>query len=309
MNTETKYLQWTQEKKPTAALSLSSPYSQSGEGNGTPLQYSCLENPWTGEPGRLQSMRSLRVGNDWATSLSLFTSMHWRRKWQPTPVFLPGESRDGEAWWAAISGVAQSRTRLKRLSSSSSNSQSRVYVQKRQLNSKRYVHPNCQSSTIYNSQDKKQPKCQSTDDWVKNMWVKWNIMFVLVAQLCLTLCNPVDCSPPGSPVHGILQGRIPEWVAIPFPRGSSQSRDWTFGFCIVGRFFTIWVTGKAQNGTLFSHKKEWKIATCSNMDGPRDHHTKWNVTEKQILYDITYMWNFKNNTNESIYKAETDLQM
>ena len=48
---------------------------------------------WTEEPGRLQSMGSLRVGNDWATSLSLFTLMHWRRKWQPTPVFLPGESQ------------------------------------------------------------------------------------------------------------------------------------------------------------------------------------------------------------------------
>ena len=46
--------------------------------------------------------------------------MRWRRKWQPTPVFLPGESRDGGAWWAAIYGVSQSRTRLKRLSSSSS---------------------------------------------------------------------------------------------------------------------------------------------------------------------------------------------
>ena len=48
--------------------------------------------PWTEEPGRLQSMGSRRVGHDWATSLSLFTFMHWRRKWQPTPVFLPGES-------------------------------------------------------------------------------------------------------------------------------------------------------------------------------------------------------------------------
>ena len=53
----------------------------------------CLENPWTEEPGRLQSMGSLRVGHDWATSLWLFTFMHWRRKWQPTPVFLPGESQ------------------------------------------------------------------------------------------------------------------------------------------------------------------------------------------------------------------------
>ena len=49
--------------------------------------------PWMEELGRLQSMGSLRVGLDWATSLSLFTFMHWRRKWQPTPVFLPGESQ------------------------------------------------------------------------------------------------------------------------------------------------------------------------------------------------------------------------
>ena len=49
--------------------------------------------PWAEEPGRLQSMGSRRVGHDWATSLSLFTFMHWRRKWQPTPVFLPGKSQ------------------------------------------------------------------------------------------------------------------------------------------------------------------------------------------------------------------------
>ena len=48
--------------------------------------------PWMEEPGRLQSMGSLRVRHDWVTSLSLSTFMHWRRKWQPTPVFLPGES-------------------------------------------------------------------------------------------------------------------------------------------------------------------------------------------------------------------------
>ena len=110
-----------------------------GEGNGNPLQCSCLENPrdggawwaavygvtqsqtqlkqlssssslsqekamaphsstlpwkipWAEEPGRLQFMGSLRLGHDWAGSLSFFTFMHWRRKWQPTPVFLPGES-------------------------------------------------------------------------------------------------------------------------------------------------------------------------------------------------------------------------
>ena len=57
---------------------------------------------------------------DWATSLSLFTFMHWRRKWQPLQCACLENPRDGGAWWAAVYGVAQSRTRLKRLSSSSS---------------------------------------------------------------------------------------------------------------------------------------------------------------------------------------------
>ena len=116
-------------------------------------------------PGGLPSMGSHRVGHEWATSLSLFTFMHWRRQWQPTPVLLPGKShgwrslvgcspwrreeldttewlhfhfslscigegngnplqcsclenpRDGGAWWPAVYGVAQSWTRLRRLSS------------------------------------------------------------------------------------------------------------------------------------------------------------------------------------------------
>ena len=56
--------------------------------------------PWMEEPGRLQSMGSLRVGHDWESSLSLFTFMHWRRKWQPTPVFLPRESQE----WGSLVG-------------------------------------------------------------------------------------------------------------------------------------------------------------------------------------------------------------
>ena len=51
------------------------------------------------------------------------------------------------------------------------------------------------------------------------------LVYVLVAQLCPTLCNPMDCRPPGSSVHGILQTRMLEWVAIPFSRGSSQPKD------------------------------------------------------------------------------------
>ena len=77
--------------------------------------------PWMEEPGRLQSIGSRRVRHDGATSLSLFTFMHWRRKWQPTAVFCLENPRDGGAWWAAIYGVTESRTQLRRLSRSSNN--------------------------------------------------------------------------------------------------------------------------------------------------------------------------------------------
>ena len=63
--------------------------------------------------------------------------------------------------------------------------------------------------------------------------------YVLVFQSCLTLCDPVDYSLPGSSVHGILQARILEWVAISFSRGSSQPRNQTQVSCIVGRFFIV----------------------------------------------------------------------
>ena len=77
--------------------------------------------PWMEEPGGLQSMGSLRLRHDWATSLSLFTFLHWRRKWQPTPVFLPGESQgQGSLVGCRLWGRTESDT-TKRLSSSSSN--------------------------------------------------------------------------------------------------------------------------------------------------------------------------------------------
>ena len=85
------------------------------------MQYIHRMEYYMEEPGGLQSMGSLRVRHDWATSPSLFTFMHWRRKWQPTPVFLPGESQGRGAWWAAVYGVAQSGTWLKWLSSSRRN--------------------------------------------------------------------------------------------------------------------------------------------------------------------------------------------
>ena len=79
---------------------------------------------------------------------------------------------------------------------------------------------------------------------MKNMCV---CMYAKSLWLCLTLWDPMDCSPPGSSVHGILQARILEWVANPFPRGSSQPRDWTcisWSSSIAGGFFTIEPLGK-----------------------------------------------------------------
>ena len=72
-------------------------------------------------------------------------------------------------------------------------------------------------------------------------------MKVLVTQSCPTLCDHLDCSPPGSSVHRILQARILEWVAILFSRGSSQPKDRTQVSHIAGRFFTIWATREAQS--------------------------------------------------------------
>jgi len=78
---------------------------------------------------------------------------------------------------------------------------------------------------------------------------------VLVTQLCPTLCESdynMDCGLPGLSVHGILWARVLGWVAIPFSRGSSRSRDHTWIFCIAGVFFAIWVTGETLSIFLFS---------------------------------------------------------
>ena len=65
---------------------------------------------------------------------------------------------------------------------------------------------------------------------------------VLVAQLCPTPCDPMNCNPPGSSVHGVSQGRILEWVAVPFSRWSSRPRDQTQVSHIAGRHFNLWAT-------------------------------------------------------------------
>ena len=97
----------------------------------------------------------------------------------------------------------------------------------------------------------------------------------LVTQLCPTLCNPIDCSLPGSCVHEILQARILEGVVIPFSRGSSHPRNWTWVLCIAGRFFIVWSTresfynkhGRADGSSmtcfhflwLYTQKWDWWV--------------------------------------------------
>ena len=88
------------------------------------------------------------------------------------------------------------------------------------------------------------PLPYSTLCWEDSFWsliVLWAHAWE-ITQSCPTLCSPMGCSPPGSSVHGILQARILEWVAMPSYRGSSQPRDQTRVFCIswiAGRFLTV----------------------------------------------------------------------
>ena len=84
-------------------------YGTTGEGDGTHSSALAWKIPWTEEPGRLQSVGLLRVRQDCATSLSLFTFMHWRRQWQPTLVLLPGES---QGWRSLIGCRLWGRTQL-----------------------------------------------------------------------------------------------------------------------------------------------------------------------------------------------------
>ena len=104
----------------TFTFSLSR-YTNLREGSGTLLGSLAWKIPWTEEPGRLQSMGSLRIAHDWETLLWLLLSCVGEGNGNPLQCSCQENPRDGGAWWAAVSGVSQSRTRLKRLSSSSSS--------------------------------------------------------------------------------------------------------------------------------------------------------------------------------------------
>ena len=102
---------------------------------------------------------------------------------------------------------------------------------------------------------------------VKILWARGNIMHSLIhnishktvflfpesesGSVVSDCCNPMDCSPLGSAVHGILQARILEWVAISYSRGSSRPKDQTWVSCFAGRFFIFWATSHTDGIRLF----------------------------------------------------------
>ena len=95
------------------------------------------------------------------------------------------------------------------------------------------------------------PKCPNRSLHVS--WEKWLFFSqCMCAQLCLTLCDPMDCKPPGSSIHGIFQARILGWIATSCSRGSSWPRDfWTQVSWIAGRFFTNWAIREAPQRLSF----------------------------------------------------------
>ena len=197
--------------------------------------------------------------------------MHWRSKWQPTPVFLPGESQGWEAWWAAVYGVIQSWTRLKRCSSGSRDFLARISIFPQdtcRLNSRRVAQgPNILNKFTLHLPSSGKLEFTTQKKGYMSLGGKINLNkrsltanprkpertpqkgISLQSQSCPTLCNPMDGSLPGFSIHGIFQARILKWVAISSSMGSSWLRDQTCISCIsciAGRFFTSWATRETQ---------------------------------------------------------------
>ena len=126
---------------------------------------------------------------------------------------------------------------------------------------------------------------------------------MLVSQLCLTLCDPMDCSQPSCSVHGILQEKILEWVDIPFSRGSSRPRDWSQVSCIAGGVFTVWFTREVLlkrhvllcAGLLFIITSIWGDTTLFFGPPPlsQSHSYKWYWKEslrRTQEGDLSVLW-------------------
>ena len=107
---------------------------------------------------------------------------------------------------------------------------------------------------------------------------------MLVAQPCPTLCNPMDCSPPGSSVHGIFHARIPECIAISFSRGASRPRDRTQVSWIADRFFTIWATREALNNEVTPKLNDNTYCHYFLFSG------EWDLVPQQGMETVPLQW-------------------
>ena len=106
---------------------------------------------------------------------------------------------------------------------------------------------------------------------------------MLVTQLCPALCDFMDCGPPGSSVHGILQTRILEWVTIPFIRGSSWPRDQTQVSCTACRFFTIWASREAHLH-IYSCIYIYQFGSVQSLSHVQLFATPWTVARQAPLF-------------------------
>ena len=139
------------------------------------------------------------------TSLSLFTSMHWRRKWQPTPVFLPGESQGRESLLLLLLLRRFSRVRL------CTTPYTAAHQALLSLGLSRDRTTDCPGK---NTGVGCHFLLQCME--VKSESEVAQVVYLKVTQSCLTPSNPTDCSLPGSSIHGIFQARVLEWGAIAF---------------------------------------------------------------------------------------------
>ena len=148
--------------------------------------------PWTEEPGRLQSMGSLKVRHNWATSLSLFTFMHWRRKWQPTPVFLPGESQGqgslvGCPLWCCTVGCDWSDLAT---AAAAAVTDSILKSREKKIKKQRHYFANKSPSSQsygFSSSHAWMWELDHKESWVPKNWCFWTVVWEK------TLESPLDC--------------------------------------------------------------------------------------------------------------------
>ena len=194
--------------------------------------------PGMGEPGGLPSMGSHRVGHDWsdlAAAAAAAAAASNLDNWIFTLTILNYQAR-----WSSLPDSRWAKLYSRNLGPLELPAPVPTGI----LSQRHSVLPLASLSDLLLAQWILS-NLLLWDDWKSSTYFStWN-SFVRVAQSSPTLCDPMDCSLPGSSVHGILQTRILEWVAISFSRGSSQPRDQSQVSCIEGRCFNLWATREA----------------------------------------------------------------